>query len=169
MMLSNSKLRTYTIFLADMILIAVFVWALLSIKIQNAETKTLLQATENAGKEERLALNVRHLKATAGTEIEAFEERMLMEENVVSIIESIESAGKDLGVALEILSVDKVEGEKPQKLNISLEAKGSWDSIFSFIRSVESLPQRVSVENIDLHKEGSGWRIQLSFTLLTFD
>lgn len=73
----------------------------------------------------------------------------LKENELVSLIKSLESSGDNSGVYLKISSISPSvgEGDNPK---ISFIAKGSFEQLFRYLYMVENIPYLVTIDKVSL-------------------
>lgn len=172
MLLLNTKSRLILLSLFSLVLLALLIWAVLKVRSENQETSRLSGLAEKSVREEVTLESIRALRESSEVEIEAFEKLMLTDSRLVSVIESLESVSRSLSLDTEVVSVAK-EGEvapnEAQKIKIVIESEGSWRSLFSLMKAIESLPQRVMLEEESLTKTGSLWQGRVILSLYSFN
>ena len=172
MMIKNSKFTLIFLSVAAFIILAFLLLDLYNIRSKNKETSRLLNIADQAAEEEVLVQSIRTIQNSAKGDLEAFEKAVLSEDKLVPLIESIEGAARLLGVDLEISSVEEAgeaTADEPQKLDIVLVGKGSWASVFSFLKALESLPHRVMINKTTLSKGESLWNTTIFLSLYMFN
>jgi hypothetical protein len=152
-------------------MLGVLAYQLYDLRKENAEIFRLSGLSQEIEKEEILAESIEELQEEAGEEITAFEILTASQETLVPTIESIESAGRSLGLETEITSVKRSEtpGVSVQTIEIVVESLGSWRGNFSLLKILESLPHRVNIESAQLSKIETGWRSRVALSLQSFD
>ena len=155
-----------------LVALALFVWGIRSIDKKSALIVEKNERANEAVVEKTLIESLSTLKATNKEEIGAFEDSTLTEEGLVEFIESLENKGQELGLKLEVASVNKSAGESlpPEVsiLKISLIAEGSWEEVYAFLGAIESLPYRVTFEKLNLSKGDERWKLETSFSVHIF-
>ncbi len=101
----------------------------------------------------------------------------------VDFIESIESNARNLGVTVEVQSVNVVprnsedDKDNMQILHVRLVTNGSWTQTMYFLNYLEHLPYKIAITNMGLSKgtllpDGKGtsdtWRGTFEITALKF-
>lgn len=172
MIFRNSKLPLTILSLVSASLLVVFTLGIYNIRVENKETRELLDLADHVAEVRILAQSIRMVQNDAEQDLEAFDDLVLSGDKLVSLIESIEGAGRALGLDTNILSVGKIEDKKsvePDVVRIVMETQGPWASTLSFLRAIESLPHRVMIEESSLSKEEVGWRSRIVLSLYSFD
>ncbi|MFZ2763797.1 MAG: hypothetical protein WAX80_02045 [Minisyncoccia bacterium] len=170
--MSHSKSLLVILSLMSVVLLTVLVLGVYDIKLKNKETSELLNLADNAAELEILVQSIRAIQSEAGKDLATFDSLVLSESKLVPLIESIEGVGRAVGLDVEIVSVG--ENEDPgasfaQIVRIVVETRGSWASSLSFLRAVESLPNRVIVDETTLSKQEDGWNSRIVLSLYSFD
>ena len=143
-----------------------------NVRVKNEETSKLLNATSDVIKENLLSESLRAIQHDRASDIEAFEALVLTRDKLASLLESVEKAGKTLGLDTRIVSVDQVEGDKsiePHMVRVTVEGTGPWTPTLAFLRVMENLPHRVTIESSKLSKENSNWNLRVVLLLYLFD
>jgi hypothetical protein len=167
----NTHFRLALLSILALLLMGTLSFAFYKLRAENLETARLLGVLQESEKKEETARKVRELQESASADIAAFEALALSPETLVPTIESIEDAGRALGLATEIVSVTR-EGEAgagTQTVKIVVESTGSWRGNFLFLKALENLPQRAKIESTHFSKAESLWRSRMELTLLSFD
>src|SRR3989338_8481444 len=151
----NSKLRLILTSFAAALMAALLVLDFYHIRSKNAETLRLVELANAKESEEILAKSIKEIQNNSRAELSAFEQIVLSDSEIVPIIENIEKAGRALGLITEITSVEKINDADPalpQRIRIIVESDGSWRGIFALLKAIESLPNRVLLEETTLAK-----------------
>ena len=171
-MLRNPKLiLTFLIFILAALL-GTLILGIYRIKAVNQEVSESINKIDRIEKGRILTQSLRAIRTDAEDDIVMFEEFVLTEERLVSLIENLESTGRTLGLETEILSVGKVEDKKSEEdlpIRIAIETRGSWNGAFNFLRAVENLPYLVIMEEVDFSKVENIWHLKTVILLQTFD
>ena len=169
--MTSSKLKLTFLSLVALVLLGLGMWAFFIIQSENRETSRLLNEVSQAVENESKIKSIEQVRNTASADIEMFESFILTDDRIVSAIEKIESAGRALGLETEIVSVDNVSNEveeNPQKIHLVVEAEGSWSESFSFLKAVENLPYKISLEDVSLVKTSTAWQSKITLSLYSF-
>lgn len=172
MTFNKSKLLLIALSLVSTVLLTVLILAIYNIRVKNQEVSVLLNQADHTAKVAILAQSIRVTQKDAAEDIESFESFVLTDDKLVPIIESIEGAGRALNLDTSILSVGKVEDNESlelQMIRIVIETQGSWTSTFSFLNVIESLPNRVMIEESNFSKEETSWRSRIILRLYSFN
>ena len=144
---------------AVLIFVALFISSIYSIRGKNNETSKLLNTSREADTIEVRAKAVRALRSELTEEFEIFKELVLSEDKIVDLIEIIEGAGVSLGVETKVVSVAKVDAknQSPKVIKMIVETNGSWPLTLAMSQALESLPYKVTVEEVSINKDGGEW------------
>lgn len=165
-----------------LVLTGVCVFEIYSIRSKNQEASILQSESEVGIRKESLAQSMRSLKNSARDELAELETFVINKAGIVSFIELLESIAHDMNLAIDISSVEAEKGEPtnvPQKVSISLEIEGGWDSNIRFIRAVENLPYPIKIENVNLYRTdvqsggtqastSNKWATRMTLNLFTY-
>jgi len=168
---SHSKPLLIILSLISIILIAVLVLGVYSIRAKNEKTSELLHLVDQASEIKILSQSIRTVQTAATEEIKVYNDLILSNNKLIPLIEEIEESGRALGLDINILSVGEEEAGIAglRTVRLVIETQGSWPSSLSFVRVVESLPHRVLINEVVLSKEGEGWRSKIGLALYLFD
>ncbi|MDO8589927.1 MAG: hypothetical protein Q7R69_01485 [bacterium] len=172
MILKNSKPLLIILSLISISLLAVLVLGAYRIQLKNKEASELLNLADRAAEARTLAQSIRTVQSSAAEELAAFDSFTLSDSKLVPLIESVEGVGKALGLNTDIVSVGKIEDKKavePAMIRIVMETQGSWAQNLSFLRAIESLPNRVVIDELGLSKAEVGWRLRMVLSLYSFN
>lgn len=167
---SDTKIRLGILAIIALAMLALLGFGWISIKKENRQTADLMAASGASESAEREEQAIRAIQAESSDEIKALEALALTNDKLVPLIEDIESLGSELGLDLEIASVEKkeAEGSSPQLIRIAVSAKGSWGGVLALLQAVESLPYRVIMESANLNKGTEKWDETLVFSVHSF-
>ena len=172
MISKNLKFLLVLLLLVALALLAALALGIYSIQAQNKKTSELLQLADQAVEVSILAQSIRIAKNNAVDDLEVFDRITLSNDTLVPLIEKIEETGQTLGLETKIISVSKIEDKKsiePDIVRIVIEAQGAWGGAFTFLHAIESLPNRVMIDESILSKVGDGWRLRITLVLYSFD
>jgi len=171
-MLKNSKLTLIALGSAVLLTLAVFIFALRYLENKNEKILSQNEEVNELLVEKSLAESLTTLEKTSGPELQAFEALVLTEQGLVPLIEDLEGKGRNLGLDLEVVSVDKEKSESLPEgveiLKIAIKAQGSWSSTYALLKSIESLPHLVTFDKVNFHKEGGSWNLEVAFSTHIF-
>ncbi len=167
---SSTKIVLGLVTLIALGLAGLLVWGVYTIRVQSIETQQLSSVIEEASRKEVLVQSIRTLQNSASLDLAAFENLDLSGEGLVDVIEGLEETGRALELETEILSVAEAKktASEPLKIKIVVEVIGSWESAFLFLKAIESLPNRVMFEEVNLFRVEEGWSQRVSFFLYSF-
>lgn len=171
MIFKNSKLFLVLLSLVFTILLAVAIFAIYDIRAKNEETSELLDEAERIVEARSLAQSIKNIQNNVAEDILAFDKLVLTEEKLVPLIEDIEELGKELKLETSIVSVEKVEDKKaakPDMIRIIIKAQGSWTPTLTFLKAIESLPHRVTIDETGLSKIDTNWHLRIVLLLYLF-
>ena len=172
MIFNNSKLSLTILALVSLVLLAVLVLGAYDIQAKNRKASELLNLANQAAEASTLARSIRMMQDSAAEDLAAFDNLTLSDDKLVPLIEGIERMGRALGLDASIISVGKIEDKKsvePDVIRIVMETQGSWTPTLSFLRAIESLPHRVTIEESSLSKAEVNWRSKIVLSLYLFD
>jgi len=172
MILKNLKLLLVALVLISLVLLVTMVWGVYSVQAKNKKTSELLHLADQAVEVAILAQSIRIAQNNAAGDLEAFDRITLSNDTLVPLIENIEEAGQALGLDTKIISVGRIEDKKsiePDIIRIMVEAQGAWAGTFAFLHAIESLPNRVMIDESSLSQVGNGWRLGITLSLYSFD
>jgi hypothetical protein len=115
-------------------------------------------------KEERLR-SVKEIVVDVAPQRDEIDSYFVGKDSIVSFIKIVEDLGNLSGVSLEIDSVgvsgleigDGVNSEILEQLNLDFTTQGSWQNTFHLIALLESLPYKVSFEELSLEEKVDSW------------
>ncbi|KKQ82937.1 MAG: hypothetical protein UT07_C0014G0013 [Parcubacteria group bacterium GW2011_GWB1_38_8] len=171
MILKNSKLFIMVLVLISTTLFIVLVLGVYIVRLKNNNTSELLNTADNFTETNALVQSIRIAQRSASEDIESFNNFVLSEDKLVPLIESIEEVGRKFGLETDITSVKGTEEElvEPHIISIAVETKGSWVSVMSFLHAIESLPNRVMINESSFYKEDDDWNSIIILSLYSFD
>lgn len=171
-MLRNSKIFLIVSLVVSLVLLSGLVLIVYSIVVKNREASELINTADRIGEATILAQSVETIRAQAGADLDALDRLALSSDKLIFLIESVEEAGRDLGLNINISSVERVEDKKstePPVFRMMLDTRGSWLSTFVFLKALESLPYRVMMDEINLSRAEIGWQSKIILSIHTFD
>lgn len=142
-----------TIFvLISIILSAIFGCSFLFFKVSSEKKsiielrKTILQNKKKNEEGKLLSDALDRLKK----EKDAINAVFLKENELISLIKSLESSGDISGVSLEISSISPAIVDKKTNPQISFHIKGSFEQIFRYLYMLENIPYLVTIDKVSL-------------------
>jgi Tfp pilus assembly protein PilO len=168
----SSKTSLILLTLLTMLLASFFVLEFYRVKSENQETSRLLSEVNQAADQRAAAQSIRFLQKTATEDVNDFEALTISPSRLVEVIESIEAAGRALSLETIIASVDKPEANSSttlQSIDIVVETSGSWAGTSRFLKAIESLPTRVTIQEARLSKQDSAWDSQVKLSFYSFE
>lgn len=167
---SSTQFFLITLGIIFFVLSAILSWGIYKIETNESETQALIQRVDTRAHDDLLIQTLRNARSSAPAEVEAFEKAVLKEKDLVRLIESLEAKGRSLGLKVETLSVDKVEGKsgEPDQIKITIQTDGAWSAGNVFLHVIETLPYRVMISDLSTAKAETGWHSKISFLLYVF-
>jgi hypothetical protein len=172
MTFNNAKSLLIILSLISIALLGILGLGIYDMRAKNRETSELLNSAETAYEAGILSESIRSAQGQAGEDIRALDDLVLSDDKLVAMIESIEATGRALGLEPSILSVGKNEDKKglePDIVRIEMETDGPWAETLSFLQAIESLPQRVMIEESSFTREVDLWHLKIILLLYSFD
>lgn len=160
-----------------LLLLGLLTYVIYDIRASSRKTVALLQEADKITSEDLLFQSIRSVRGSIIEDLSNFDDIVLTEEKVVPLIERIEDAGRGLGLETTITSVSllKVEGngvaqptDKPKRVKLIIETKGGQNSTLNFLSALESLPQRILIDESNLIQEEGGWRTRTALSVYAF-
>jgi len=136
------------------------------------EADKVLEFKKMAQKEAVQNYNLTEIKRSI-SELEQKEEALdnifIDGDNIVIFIELIENMAAQSGVLTQIqIDNDKGESVYP-RLNVVLQANGSWSGVTTFLKMVENLPHNVLIDaaklNVKNAEDGFSWQLDVSLKI----
>lgn len=170
MTLKNTKLLISVLAFVAIALSCLVFLGMRKTRIQNEETSLLLISADEIAAESAALQSIRAARVTSKIEIEEFESLVLTDEKLVGAIESIENAGRRLGLSTDTVSVqNEVEDSSTHnKVNLMVETEGDWEPTMQFLKAVESQPYRVMIDEVHFQKEEGVWLSRIGLSLYIF-
>ncbi|MEK7588962.1 MAG: hypothetical protein AAB438_04080 [Patescibacteria group bacterium] len=114
---------------------------------------------------------------TIDTEKALFESHFLKSSDIVSFLDTIESAAKDVNVTAEIVSVDDVTDTT--SLTIGIRSSGTFEGLYKFLILLENLKYEIDIASMELNRASVGevegvidikpeWKANFKIRLLSF-
>jgi hypothetical protein len=169
--MNNTKSILVLFSLLSLVLFGVLSMGFYKIRIKNEETYKLLNTVSQADQAEILAQTIEAARTKAALDLETLNKLTFEEAKTVSLIEDVEQAGRDLGVRTQINAVNKTSLPNSPELELfkmTIEARGTWQNTFSYLKALESLPYRIVMENTNLKKEENEWVLRIVMGLHSF-
>ncbi|MCK6462760.1 MAG: hypothetical protein L6Q29_03005 [Candidatus Pacebacteria bacterium] len=151
---NNFFIKTFLSFAAAAA--ALGVWLFVLNYIENGKTDLAVQRGKLAENEERLA----GLKSAMDSlnsfkkESDIIESVFLTEDEMIRVIEGLESISANSGVKLKINSVS-ADGAKNLKPSFSFSVDGPFESIIRYLYSLENLPYLINITRASIIKKGT--------------
>lgn len=168
-MTKDSKLTIIILALISLALLVLLGLDIRNIKTEGEETSRLLNSVDEVSGEEVVNRSIVSLQSELAEELDSLAEIAVADKEVVSVIERVESAGKELGLKTEIATVEKIEGESASRIKITVESEGAWGASFALLQAIENLPYLTKVERAQMSRNESNWRTSITFSLPLFE
>lgn len=172
MITKRSRIFVATLSLVSLVLLSALVFGIYDIKTKNKKISLLLSEADRTSETGKLAQSIKTIKTNAGEDLTTFDEIVFTNEKLVPLIENIESTGRSFKLETKIVSVGKIEDKnavEPDLIRIVLETQGAWAETFVFLRAIESLPQRVMIDDSSLSEVDVNWRLRMTLAIHSFD
>jgi Tfp pilus assembly protein PilO len=126
--------------------------------------------------------NIKNLSIVSSEDRAQLDGMLVDYSDAVEFIEQIEKTADQIGVKLDIGNLaeekkdDKASLPLIGKLDFTVNVTGSWDRVTRFALAIESLPYKITVNDLQISRTGSEigsgkapsvWRGGLSFSVLT--
>lgn len=187
--LSKTKKTLVVVLVLNLIVWGGYGFVFWKIRAQNMRVSTLLNEAElDIKKDESLRLIKSSLDENKDflSHIDSF---FVSNDGVVGFIDTLESYGREKGVSVTIGSVS-VEPDSQNKedfkerLRLRVEVAGSWNSVTSYLMTLESLPYSIRIDQTSFTltssskassgepvesgvvNDGARWKGQFEFTVL---
>lgn len=166
-MRTPTKTILISLCLLTLVLLAVLVYGLYKIRVQSEEVVSLESQAESLGQMDNVAQSVRSIKNSSGTDLAGLDNLIVSQKKVVSFIEMIESLGGSMGLETHTLSVNTDE----TTVRIALETDGPWARSMGFIRALENLPYKITLDETTMasNLESEEWHTNITIILPFFD
>jgi hypothetical protein len=149
--------KRIVIILGGLVLVACLalygLYTLIRLNIEKTVAFDNQYAERVAAEEEARALRASVEKI--GPEMQRLNTRIVQRIEVVEFIEMIEKRARELGLGIEVESAqeNKHESDQYQYLRLTLRTQGSWKETYLFLSLLESLPYKISLNNIGLNAQ----------------
>lgn len=141
----------------------------MQIKSANERTSTLLNQVASQSKEEDTLKALKAFvqeTAPLHTKLDTY---FVSPEGVADFIDLLESIGRKVGVAVTILSVEKIvtaQSTEVEVLSLRLSGSGSWEDVVRFLGILEFLPYQTTIGQLVFSRTQDEWRIDLTMSVL---
>ena len=132
--------------------------SILQLKNKNENITSLLNEITSQDRKQQYLFSTKKLIETDNTDISRINNSIIASDGDLKFIEDIESLAhqNDLLINIDSLSIDKVPNSSTVVfLKVRAKVIGSWDSNYTFLAKLESLPLKVKIERIDLNNTRS--------------
>lgn len=147
----NSGLITLAVL--NLVLAGAFAWGAYRIEGIAALARTAESEVLSAASESDRVLSLNRLLDETREDRATLEKAFVTPGSIVDFIESMESLARGAQVSL---SLGSVEPDKTKDiLRASLEAKGRFERVFSYIALLESMPPELSITKLSFGKTGA--------------
>lgn len=172
MKLTSTKTLIVILVIIIVFLLAVISYGVYEIRSRNLDTSELLNEVDQLAEAKEMTRAIKAIRMTALDDIDTFNSLVLTSDKLVPLIESLEKKGRELGVEVNIVSVNKGEESQtpsPNIISMVIEAEGSWAGSYSFLKTIESLPYNVMIKESILSKAMDKWLLRATVVLNLFD
>ena len=171
-MTKNSQILLGLLSVVSLALLGLIVFGVYDIRVKNIETSTLLSEAGQVAEIGSIAQSIKVLKSSTIEDVNLLNRLALTNDNLVPLIESIESKGRSLNLVTSIASVERnkaAESTEPDKIRMVIEAEGALAGTFTLLQAIESLPHRVVIDDVSLLEVSEGWHLRVVLLLYIFD
>ncbi len=130
-------------------------------RIRGEVTQANIAILEKTGSDSRTK-SILALQENYKDDLAVINNTVLNKTELVSVLEELEKTGRNLGLKTSISSITdeatKTASSTAQTVRIAVSAEGVWSSNLAFIRLIENLPHKISIERVDLTKSEEIWR-----------
>lgn len=171
---NKSKLIITLSAITTIVLIFFYVWLFFYIKSLNEKSSILRGDIAVSNGEKTQVLSTKSALVSTEEERVKLSDYFINQNQVVYLIERLESLGKTSGTSLNLTSIDT---DKKQKnlLRFSLKINGSFENIYYLLSLLESLPYEMNITRFSVNKsddlstkQKSVWDSEVSVELLSF-
>ena len=147
--------------LCNAVALGAFWWMFSSISAKNDHAAALSSQVQSQLTQQQSAEGVKKALADTAGDRAQLAGYFLDKDSVVGFIEGLQRAGTALGVAVQVsnLSEEQVplqNGGGTAALDISLDARGTWSGVRSFLALLEKLPYSAEFAAVTLSQTDSG-------------
>ena len=147
--------------LCNAVALGAFWWIFSSMSAKNDHAAALSSQIQNQLSQQQSAEGVRKALAESADDRAQLARYFLDKDSVVGFIEGLQRAGAALGVTVQVSSLN--EGQVPLQgggsaatLDISLDSRGTWSSVRSFLALLEKLPYSADFSAVTMSQIDSG-------------
>ena len=172
--MNNSKLLIIVLTLIVLGLVGALGVEVHGVWRNNHTTAALLDEANATTEADVLAQSIKTMQSNSALELAEFDDFVITDAKLVGLIEKVEEAGQAFNLTTNIVSVDKIEDKKakpndPRIIRLTVETDGSWSGTMLFLRALESLPHRITMEEVNTTKQETGWHMKVVISLNSFD
>jgi hypothetical protein len=153
----ETKKNIAVLAILNIIIFGLFFYLFISIRQSDEDVSTkLVQIKRWIDRDERLQ-SVKNLMSETKDQREKIAKIFVQADGSVDFIETVESLGKAAGVKVEIGSVgidasrNKI-GSSTESFRFSVKTEGGWANVIHLLGLLESMPFKVSFDNVALSK-----------------
>ena len=177
--MSTTSTKSLLVFSTLLILVALLGvgYELYAIQSKSQATNDLAVQAGAGAAGEKLVADLKSLQVEHAADIQALDAVALKRENLASFLDLVERTGTAVGVKsnIESVSVDqnKSASTTESRVHVTVTSDGSWPQALMYVHAIESLPYRISVDNVTLglsndQKSGVVWRSSITLSLTAF-
>lgn len=154
------KTKKTFIFITILVVVIAVVYTMFftSIKTKNENISLVINDIDISIERETKLKSVKSLIEDIKDDREKLDTYFVDDDEVIDFIENIETLAENMGVGVEVLSVDISDDENntPEQnriselLLLSLRVEGLWSDLFHFISIVEGLPFKIDVSKVNI-------------------
>lgn len=155
-----------------LLLLAGVVWEIWITSKYKAETIAATASAQSRLGSDVWSRNVKEIQGEFGVETEVLHAAAITRPGLATLVELLESTGKDMGLSVTIVSVknesDKDPVNKPHNVRITIETRGGWSGSLAFVRLLQSLPHKTMIESTSLSRQEGGWKSSSVIKIVAF-
>ncbi|MEK7194549.1 MAG: hypothetical protein AAB660_02575 [Patescibacteria group bacterium] len=139
--------------------------------IRDDVTEANIAIQEKTGSDSRTK-SILALQENYKDDLVVINDSVLNKTELVSVLEELEKTGRNLGLKTSISSITdeatKTASSTAQTVRITVNTEGVWSSNLAFVRLIENLPYKISVERADLSKAEEIWKTSAIIKVTTY-
>jgi Tfp pilus assembly protein PilO len=172
--MNSKKTQKVTTTIVVLLIVSVIIFILLNINLNSkvSRLEELSSEIKAAGNLNAIALQ---------KDVESSEEKLselksyfINSGNVIELISLVENLAEEQGLDFSVTSIND-EVEDGEKLEMTVQASGSWNNVNNFISRIETMPKVVKIKKTTLNFSSGnentppGWRSELILETLLLE
>lgn len=166
----STSLRTIIMSTIALVIFGGLGYEIFLVKNAEADIKQALTAADTKIGTDSRTRGILSIQNNSKEDLQVIDKAIITKSELVNVIDNLEKTGRGLGLTIAISSITSDASKNtttPQNVRISVEATGKWFDNMTFLKLLENLPYKISIERADMGSAGEVWHTSSVLRLTT--